>query len=179
MALIPLLAVDDYRDLLMRLSPPGAAFGPGGRYEDLLTALAGGLAELHDRAVAADAESDPRTADETLPDWERMLGILSPMTDQADRQREAHATLIARGGCSVAYFVALAAALGVTITIQEPLSEGWTPCALFCAPFYADVSRFVWIVTGPAATSAELQAVLESMFNRLKPAHTRVRFTWA
>ena len=98
------------------------------------------------------------------------------------------------GGLSIPYFIRLAAASGYTITISEP------------QPFRAGVNRagdrlasedimWVWWVdvaaqsqtvwrfragsgTAGSRLSQYSDAVIESLFNRLKPAHTAIRFTY-
>ncbi|KQB50893.1 phage tail protein, partial [Neisseria meningitidis] len=98
------------------------------------------------------------------------------------------------GGLSIPYFVRLAEAAGYQIQIDEP------------QPFRAGVNRagdrlapqeimWVWHVNvrggnnritrfraGISAAGDRLtdysDAVIESLFNRLKPAHTAIRFTY-
>lgn len=178
MAFITPATINEYKELLLRLSPPGVAFGPDGRYEDFLYACAIDIARHHNRCVDAELESDPRTADETIEAWEYMLGITSPMVTLEDRQAEVYARYIATGGQSVAYFTEIAAALGVTITITEPLALGWSPADPPCAPLYSWTARYIWIVDGPAATFPSTRAALVALFEELKPEHTRVLFTW-
>lgn len=178
MAFVESKTTADYTDLLLRLSPPGAAFGPDGRWEDFLSAVAVNLARINLRVAQADLESDPRTADETIEDWESMLGIIPTSTDLTIRQQEAHARYIATGGQSVAYFTELADALGVAITITEPLALGWTVTDAVTDPLYSWTARYIWIVTGPSATVPSVRAIVESLLGELKPAQTRVYFSW-
>lgn len=98
------------------------------------------------------------------------------------------------GNGGIPYFIRLAAAAGYTITISEP------------QPFRAGVNRagdrlaredimWVWWVdvaaqsqtvwrfragsgTAGSRLSQYSDAVIESLFNRLKPAHTAIRFTY-
>lgn len=176
--LAPELTSLDFKELLLRLSPPGKAFAPGGRYEDLLLGISTELARHGLRVRDAELEADPRTATECLPDWERMLNITEPLGSTALRQAEAYARLIARGGQSVAYFIEVAAAMGIVITITEPLSLGWTVTDAVTDPLYAFSARFIWIVDGPAATVPTLRAALVALFEEIRPTHTRVYFTW-
>lgn len=174
----PEKTVADYADLLRRLSPKGWVWGTGGRWEQLLTALAAEYARIHGRVVDADAETDPRTATETIAAWERMLGIDAPAAALADRRLACYARMIATGGQSEAYFIVLAAGLGVTITILAPLSEGWNPGSVCGYPLYAGTARYIWIVTAPAATGADIRTAMEALFNDYKPAHTSVYFSY-
>ena len=60
----------------------------------------------------------PDTAIRTLTDWETTYA-LDHGGDQVTRQARLKAAVIARGGISRAYFIALAAAMGYTVTITE------------------------------------------------------------
>jgi len=179
MALPGARTADDYLAALRQLSPPGIAFGDEeGRWDDLLEALAQELGRADASAANMIAEMDPRTADETIAAWEYMLGLEAGSLSLALRREQAHAALIATGGQSPAYFVELAAALGMTITITSPVSVGWSPSSPPCAPLYSVYARFVWLVTGPVGASAGRRQMMEDLFNRLKPAHTVVAFEY-
>lgn len=91
----------------------------------VLTAWADGLAEVERRAAAFLDEVDPRTATDTIDDWERVLGRdpcgVDPTTLSLQQRRTlAHQRWTARGGASIGYFVRLAEALGYDVTITEP-----------------------------------------------------------
>lgn len=143
--------------------------------------------------VLAAAYAPAAGGDITL--WERLLGINPPQPDNyARRVADVLAKLNETGGLSIPYFIRLAAAVGYTITISEP------------QPFRAGVNRvgdrlaredimWVWWVdvaaqsqtvwrfragsgTAGSRLSQYSDAVIESLFNRLKPAHTAIRFTY-
>jgi uncharacterized protein YmfQ (DUF2313 family) len=173
------IAQADYRRMLQGLLPPGAAWP---RDEDaVLTALLDGWAEEFARADARAGdlieEADPRTAGELLPEWELDFGLAGEGTD-AERRAAIVAAMNAQGGVSVAYFLGLAAAAGVTITISTylPFQVGRSTVG---EALYNGTWRFTWLVSGPAATPAELQAELEALFVKLKPSHTAVTFDWS
>jgi uncharacterized protein YmfQ (DUF2313 family) len=113
-------------DILRILLPIGDAW-PRAVPELVRDQVLDGLGLSYDRvrrrALDLVEESDPRTAIEMLPEWEAALGLpdtCAPLADTvAERQRRAHAKLIARGGDTIAYFTAVAAALGFAITIEE------------------------------------------------------------
>ena len=135
------------------------------------------------------------TAGGDITRWERLLGINPPQPDNyAHRVADVLAKLNETGGLSIPYFIGLAAAAGYTITISEP------------QPFRAGVNRagdrlaredimWVWWVdvaaqsqtvwrfragsgTAGSRLSQYSDAVIESLFTRLKPAHTAIRFTY-
>jgi len=184
---------------LLALSPPGRAFPreEGAAWPALLEPLAEQFAALQDGAEALLREVDPRAADALLPDYERVLGddpCLGPSSTLpfGIRQALAHQRWTSRGGATPAFFVAVAAAIGVAITITES------------APFECGVSqagdelvredgRFEWFVNLPATTLVEFEAgaseagsplgdfipsPVECLLRRHAPAHTTVYFNY-
>lgn len=72
----------DYLKQLEKLLPQGLAFKrePSSALLKLLQGMAEELARIDDRSVQLQEEADPRTSDETLEDWLRMVGIPDPCT---------------------------------------------------------------------------------------------------
>ena len=127
------------------------------------------------------------TAGGDIARWERLLGINPPQPGNCARR-------VADVLAKLNETIRLAAAAGYTITISEP------------QPFRAGVNRagdrlaredimWVWWVdvasqsqtvwrfragsgTAGSRLSQYSDAVIESLFNRLKPAHTAIRFTY-
>ncbi len=172
------LTSTEYRDQLAQLLPRGKLWERvlDGRLGQVLHALADELARVHDRGQDVIEEADPRTTDELLADWERVTGLEGEGTD-AERRAVVWAHLTARGGQSAAYFAAIAASLGLEVTIETVLPFRCDRSTVG-TPLYDDGWAFVWWVTGPAATSAALRAQLEAIFEQHKPAHTIVHFAW-
>ena len=147
---------------LLALSPPGDALPLGNQPGDVwplwLAPLAAEVARFEALAEQQMVEVDPRQAEYLLADFLRMLGpdpygIDTATMTVAQQQAYAYQRLTARGGQSPAYFVALAAALGVTITItdQIPVSEcGAAECG---DELSADPQNLFWIVNLPATDS--------------------------
>ncbi len=168
------LAASAYRGLLGRLLPKGPFWlrrFPG----QLLDGAAPELARVHDRGQDLIEEADPRTADELLAAWERNVGLPddcggTPATDD-ERRALVHARLTARGGATEAYFVELAARLGVEITVSY-YQQFLVDYSDVGDPLYSDEWPHVWLVTAPASTSSDLRARLECLFLRVRPAHT-------
>ncbi|WP_420996249.1 YmfQ family protein [Cupriavidus sp. 30B13] len=137
----------------------------------------------------------PFFAAQLLPDWERVCGI-TPTNGASYQQRQQMviAKLAEVGGLSIPYFKRLAAGMGYTIEINEP------------QPFRAGINRagdqlwtadiiWVWRVVvktgnvrafsfraGLSAAGEALtafgDAIIETVFNDLKPAHTFVYFAY-
>lgn len=177
-----------YARMLGRLLPRGAAWSPDTApvLGNVLHAMGSELARVEARGAALVEESDPRTATETLDDWERVLGLPDvdvleiPFTD-AERRIAIVQKLVKTGGQSRAYFIQLAAACGYTVTIRDDLSRTVFRAGRARAGQRLRDARWahVWRMdvqppTGPALTHAELERVIR----RVAPAHTVVRFEY-
>lgn len=195
------LTETDYLRQLQALLPPGPAWpkDDDATLTRLLGALAAELARVDGRAQQLVEEADPRTVAELFADWERVAGLPDPCVvaaGQTQSSAQRRAALVARltmlGGQSKAYFIALAASLGYTITITE------------FRPFRAGQSRsgdpvatnwqFAWQVNAPLNTVIPFRAgnaiagdpinswgnkALECVLSRFKPAHTTVVFAYS
>ena len=136
----------------------------------------------------------PDQAYETLTSWERIY-ILIP-TDDATIQSRRDAVIQAiraRGGLSRAYFIALAAIHGWTITIDEffPSMTGWSR---FGDYLMGEEYKWLWRINASSRAIYQARAGvtaagerllwwlpdidLENFFNRMKPAHTVVVFNY-
>lgn len=145
------------------------------------------------RGDALLAELDPRTTSELLADWERMAGLPDPCVvgagvTQTVPQRQA--ALVARlsmvAGQSRAFFIALAASLGYSITI----SEWWDYPGGTGDPAGGITGVHVWRVNAAATNVREFTAgsmageplrtwgneLLECVLSRFAPAHTTLLF---
>lgn len=176
-------------------------FGLGyrdGVIDALIYGPAQALADFEDKAEALMLETDPRTANLLLPDFERCLGPDPCGRDRAaltieQRQKLAHQRWTARGGQSIPFFVSIARSLGVEITIDEfwPSRAGVLRAGQRLRP---EGCQFVWRVNIPSLVtvinfragvsraghrlgSFELSSI-ECELRRLKPAHTHVVFRY-
>jgi uncharacterized protein YmfQ (DUF2313 family) len=190
----------DYLIQFQRLLPRGRIWHRGLgtlQAQDLLT-LMPTPARLDQRAQQLLVDAFPCSTLELLPEWEASLGLPDPCTGPLDslaaRQAAVCAKFSARGGASMAYFIGLAAAMGVTITITQ------------FSPFYAGRNRvgqrlfntgwaYVWQVTlsgevvtyfrtgasrvgDRLVTLSDVASILQCVFNAYKPAHTTVIFSY-
>ena len=195
------LTETDYLRQMQALLPPGPAWpkDDDALLTRMLGALAAELARVDGRVRQLVDEDDPRIAAELLLDWERVAGLpdtcvaLSGQNQSIAQRRAARvARLTMLGGQSKAYFIALAASLGYTVTITE------------FRPFRAGQSRsgdpvatnwqFAWQVNAPLNTVTPFRAgnavagdqvnswgnkLLECVLSRFKPAHTTVVFAYS
>lgn len=191
------MTADDYLAQLQALLPQGPAWprDAGATLTKLLHAMADELARVDGRAAQLIEEADPRTTAELLADWERVAGLpdacVTDAQSTAQRRAALHARLTTLGGQSVAYFVALAASLGYTVTITEfnPLSVNDN----VEHPLYGQPWQFAWQINAPLNTVGTLSVtdtvadplawwgneLLECVVDRLKPAHTHVLFAYS
>lgn len=189
----------EYRELLKALLPPGRAFPrePGTTLDGLLGAMGEELARLDGRGDRLLVEAIPSTANELLPDWERVAGLPDNCSDSLaptlqGRRADLVTKLASLGGQSRAYLIAVAARLGYVISIEE------------YRPFRAGLSRandaltngdwiFTWQVNGPPVTVTRFRAgqsaageplatwgnaALECRLSQLKPAHTNIIYSY-
>ncbi len=182
----------DYQQKLLDLLPPVA-------YDVAAEAVQREMAFDAAALTTADRQSQrvtdalhPATAGTLLLDYERVYGLDYRGKTVQQRTADVLAKINATGGLSRRYFIELAAAHGVEIAIEEP------------QPFRAGVSRagdklwnsdaiYIWLVNvlagdmkshyfraGDSAAGEPLvlfyEGSLETLFNRLKPAHTNVFF---
>jgi uncharacterized protein YmfQ (DUF2313 family) len=186
-----------YARQLKQLLPQGVAWSleSGSRFSKLLLGLADELARVDARGGTLIDECDPRTTLETLTDWERVYGLPDTcvVSEQSVDQRRAAlvAKVIALGGQTPAYFIALAAAMGFAITVTE-----FTPHDVEddCdQPIDGDDWAYAWQVNAALGATSELtvddpvdealtwwgNTSLECVMRRLKPAHTYLLFSYS
>lgn len=187
-----------YREMLLALLPPGRAWNrqPDSVLAKLFEALGVELAQVEQRGEELIAECDPRTTAELLTDWERMLGLPDECTGPLDSLTLRRNAILIRlaeiGGQSISYFVALAARLGIPITITEfDAFQIGLPVGL---PLNGVDWEFAFQVNAPAVTVTPFTVgasgagdplatwgneLLECAIERAKPAHTIPIFAYA
>jgi uncharacterized protein YmfQ (DUF2313 family) len=194
----PIATAQDYLWQFLRLMPRGRIWQRGwGNVEaqDLLT-LMPTWARLHARANQLLVDTFPCSTVELLPEWEASLGLPDPCTGPLEtlQQRTASvcAKFAARGGQSVAYFKALAAAHGYSIEITQYAAFRVDINAVE-DPLNDEAWDYAWTVTAPTTSityfSADLSMVeeplewwgnemLECLIRAAAPAHTVVMFQY-
>ncbi|WP_038906894.1 YmfQ family protein [Dickeya oryzae] len=183
------------KELLSLLLPP-VSYSPNAEQLSVeLTAEGNALSATKARANDALGAVTPLRANGLLSDWERVLGI-APVVGLSYQQRleDVLIKIAETGGLSIPYFKGLAKKMGYDITIDElmPFRCGVSRCGQRLA---STNIRFVWRVnvgsssvkkyyfrTGISRCGERLMssrdAVIESVFNELKPAHTLCVFNY-
>jgi uncharacterized protein YmfQ (DUF2313 family) len=188
--------------MLQALLPTGAAWNrtPDAQLTHLLQVLAQEFARIDARSVDLRNEADPRTALESLSDWERVVGLPDqciPVTGSVRERQLAVATKIAGlGGQSRAYFIDMAGNLGFSIEIEEfvpfttesavnedVMDDSWAFAWRINLLNDNDDSDFAsaWFTT-ESGVDESIRSFgsnqLECLIRRAAPAHTYVLFAY-
>lgn len=187
----PTFSATDYLWQFQRLLPRGRVWHRGWgtvQAADLLT-LMPTWARLSARANDLIVDAFPCTTTDLLPEWEASLGLPDPCTGPLDTIQERVAAVCAkftaRGGQSVAYFIAVCETLGYPgVTIDEfPPASPTDPGQVHTwrVNIYAPTST-VWFRAGVSTAGDPLAKwgsnVLECTLDMLKPAHTTILFAY-
>lgn len=187
-----------YADQLWALLPQGLAWrrAPETVLDRLLQGTAGELARVDKRAEDMLREADPRSTNELLVDWERICGLPDPCVGELRTVGERRAAVVQRLtqqiGQSPAFFVALALALGYSVTIEEfhpflvdrsrvgePLTDGpWIHTWKVHAPVHTIRDFVVETSRAGEPLRAWGNQLLECAMLRHRPAHTHVLFAY-
>lgn len=179
------------KDILTSLLP----LSLGGDFEADLTLEGQNLDSTRNRAKVLLAELLPDHTDELLQNWERVYDLNGSEKPISARRNAIIAKMRERGGQSIPYFQSLAEALEQTIEINEfqPARVGiarvgvsrvqgadvvfvWEVVIMVQHLYYARVGvtrvgdRIMWADTD--------DPIIEQLLLILKPAHTRVIFTY-
>ena len=169
----------DYTGALQALLPQGRVWpnDPLSIQAQVLGALAQTPARIDAAATALLAGALPGDYVDLVPEWEETLGLPDPCAGAApsiaERAAQVRARFIGGGGQSLPFFIAFAAALGFTVSIETFISFR---AELSCveSPLFGDDWTFAWGVRIIAQTGTVSTAVLLCELNALKPAHTFV-----
>lgn len=174
---------DAYGRQLEKLLPPGRAIGGAGSLMAEVCAGAGQeLARVDARIGDALDEMDPRTASETLPDWEGVLG-LEAAGDEGVRQSAISGKLVSVGGQSREYILGVVAAMGFTATIYETWPDVFRMGSHIGEPLNGIAWVFNYLVEVNLAESEHgvgpYSAAMEAAIQKISPAHVTVGFTYS
>jgi uncharacterized protein YmfQ (DUF2313 family) len=195
----PVLTSSDFAEALGRLLPRGRVWtrDPDGIQAALLLGLAGVTARQTLRSNFLLVDEFPASTTELLSDWEDSLGLPDPCAGEDPaivvRRRHVVARFTNGGGQSAPYFIAYAAALGYTITIENfaPFRAGRSRAG---DPDYGPDWAHTWAIHAPLDTVTAFEAgqsaagdplaswgneILECEMNAIKPAHAILQFRYA
>jgi uncharacterized protein YmfQ (DUF2313 family) len=158
-----------YLPAFQALLPPGTAWTHDADADltQLLDGMALESARVDARAAQLMREMDPRTASELLPEWEAFAGV------PGQGNAAVVGKLAARGRQDAPFFIALAASVGKTVTIQ--------PTIPFVAGSRAGdpLTQGRWIFTCTfLVSSGGTDDVLEQTVRAAAPLHIRIFFQY-
>ena len=184
-------------------TPDGAALDPGSVLSRFWTAIGGGFADAYRALFGVAMESTAATGDKSLEDWEAELGLPDPCLAYTDsreaRWRAVRVRILSAATVTPADFLALANAMGYTVTIEEPrpFEMGVSECGGEdeIAGSIAGQIEWDWIVSveGASERNFEMGASecgvdaltdwspledIECIFRRLAPAWSRPLFVY-
>jgi len=144
----------------------------------LLAIAAEGELILGRAEVLRDVEADPRTAVETLSDWERAYGLPDCAQDQPPSGEERRARLLEKvrnqGGSTIERIKAKAALVGYDVEIVETDPYTWE--------VHAAETTIHYFRAGQGLAGDRLRTwgneVLECVVTLLQPAHTVLVFVY-
>ncbi len=190
----------DYTNQMNQLMPTGLAWSRvrGSANERLLEGMAEEPARVEARAIyLVLKEFFAQSTRELLPEWEEEYGLPDECTTLGVTYEERIENLLRKirtiGGQSIPYFISVAKALGIDITIDEfrPFRVGRNRVG---DRLYGLEWLFVWRVTMPVTKTYRFRVgrnsvgdrfrywrrneILECIINKLKPAHTYVIFAY-
>jgi uncharacterized protein YmfQ (DUF2313 family) len=189
----------DFLSAIQKRLPRGAAWprGSAAVLTQYFGAIADCVADLHARAAdLSERESDIAQTIELLPEWEAQYGLPDPCTPAGATIQQRQAALVAKeaqqGGQSAAYFIAVASALGFTITIST-FAVAQIGISTIGQPMNGTPWRFAWQINAPLNTvtpariglssigeplAAWGNATLECRMRQIMPAETWLIFSY-
>lgn len=188
----------DYLAALQSLLPRGKVWprDPDAAQTKSLAGLSPIYVRQNARANQLLVDAFPSSTIELLPEWEATLGLPDPCAGLSPTIYARRAQVVARikalGGQSVLYFIALALALGYTVTITQfaPARVGQSRVGQpLCGPAWAHAYRINaplnTVVRSRVGTSKVGEplaywsnAVLECELRQFMPAHTLIIFSY-
>lgn len=171
-----------YSTQLARLLPPGVVWDleADSEIRATLAATADELERVRVRGRNLIDETDPRTASETIGDWERVLGLPDGSASTIEERRLAVTQkFIAQGGQNYAYFDALCTAAGwplLSITKNAVLRVG---ARVGSRVFGAGWAYSMTLNVGTPTADAIPKADFEAAIRKVTHAHIIDLFTYA
>lgn len=192
---IPVYNEKSYTDRIIKLLPKGLfAVNEESNIYKLIKVIASECVNINDNVKLLNNESDPLKTDQFLTLWENEYGLPEDcITTNVNRKQELIRKYLSFGGNSPAYFEYVAGLVGVTIRVTDENKSTMMNCEDNCdSAVVAQDMNFVWYVEIFGATKTIMNceyncespldsvegATLECFFNKIKPAHTIIRYIY-
>lgn len=183
-----------YGSHLANLLPPGKLWNLEGEtgLHELLVGMGDEFQRVEDRGVDLIEESDPRTADETLSDWERVLSLPDDLVTEipgapAARRVAITQKWVARGGANLEFYELLCASCGYPLLSLhryqgDVLRIGFRVQALTptnASRVFGDVYAYAVLLTlGTSTPGALTQTQFEAVIRNRTQSHIQVVFEY-
>lgn len=194
----PQYSAADYLAALQALLPRGRVWprDADAVQTQALSGLTPTYARQNARANQLLVDAFPLSTIELLPEWEETLGLPDPCAGMSPtvyaRRAQVAARFQAKGGQSAAHFIAMAAALGYSVTITQfvparvgqarvgqPLyGAAWAHAWQINAALHTVVRSRVGVATVGEPLAYWSNAVLECELREVMPAHTVLIFSY-
>lgn len=188
MALIPeLTGPRPWRRVLQRLLPPGPIWDLDTQpaLSAAADAMVGVLNQGNNAVRLFVLQAFPSTVTYMLDDWIAALGLPWPCgsipATEADKRVLIAGRLAAQGGQRPAYYVDIAAAMGIGIQVIEwprGFPSRFGTARFGTSRFGVEAQMHEWEVRAPAALSGDERTRLECIIRAFAPAHTVVSFSY-
>ena len=176
-----------YASQIAKLLPPGVLwnFEEDSTLRGALLGIADEFTRVRIRGTHLIDETDPRTASETLEDWERVLGLPDELittipAGMPERRVAITQKVVSRGGQNYDFFDVLCAAAGYPLVSIELFAESVLRAGFRVSDrVYGDVYAYTMHVTVDPPTGAYLtNAELERVIRAATHSHIEVMFTF-
>ncbi|WP_454843322.1 putative phage tail protein [Pseudomonas gorinensis] len=177
----PSFTRDDFTEALLGLLPRGRVWPKelGSVHAQAISCFAPTFQRISDTAVDLIADVFPASTNDLLTEWELTLGLPDACTVPgsqtfSERQKAVADKISAAGGPQRAYYIQMAAQLGVTVTIDEyqflTVDNARTGDFL-----YGDGWPWGWLASAPSALYGSVNAaMLACRLQQEKPEYTDV-----
>lgn len=189
----------DFQSALWALMPRGRIWNrdAGSTQDQVLGCFAPAFQRASADALALLAHAFPATALDLIPEWQESLGLPDPCAGEAPTLIQQRQQIVARltnsGGQSAPYFIALAAALGYTVTVtnyapfrcgqstagQQVGAQDWFYTWSINAPLNTVTPFLAGQSTAGEPLATWGNAVLECELRAACPAHSVLQFHYS
>ncbi len=177
-----------FGSMLAKLLPPGVLWDleAASPLRKMLMAMGDEFTRVEARAVDLLAESDPRTATETIADWERVMRLPDDQVTTipgtlAGRRVAVAQKLVGRQGANYAFYATLAAACGYPLISITRYANAVTRSGILRSGDHLSGVEWAYAITitvSPATAGALTHAQFEAVINRVTHSHIQVFFIY-
>jgi len=182
------VSISRYGSQLAKLLPPGKLWflETNSMLRNMLDAIGDELERVRLRGLDFIEETDPRTAYETLEDWEEMVSLPDEQVTAipgttSGRRVAITQKFVARGGQNYSFFETLSAACGYPLLSLDLFAESMLRVGFRCSDrAYGDAYAYTMQLNVAAPTAGALtHAEFEAVIRKATHSHIQVQFDYA